>query len=149
MLKYLVVFSLFLSGNYAYAGDLPNSLYQIELNEPIHEIKNATKTSMKDLYSIKPDEKQLPKPLTRLLVKVNSKTNTTKQIIGEADISKNSCATEAIKQKEKYEKIFSLQMEEMKHQGDMFYIANKGTIFFLVGCENKNKTILRISLSSI
>ena len=149
MLKYLVVISLFLSGNYVYAGDLPNFLYQIELNKPIHGIKNSTKTSMKGVYLIKPTKNQLPKPLTRLLVKVDSKTNTAKQIIGEAEFSKNSCATEAKKQKEKYEKEFSLQMEKMMHQDDMFYIANKGKKLFLVGCENKKKTILRVSLSSI
>ncbi len=149
MYKCLIVFALFLGENYAQAGDLPNSLYQIELDKPIHEIKNSSKTRMKGLYSIKPNEKQLSEPFTRLLVKVNKKTNTIKQVVGEADISETSCINVAKRLKEKYEKLFLLQFKELKHQGDIFYTTNKDKRFFLVGCENKKKTILRVSLSSI
>lgn len=148
MLKYLVVLSLFLSSAYVHADDLAGSLYQIELNKPLHEIKNVTKTSMKGLYSIEPSENQLPKPLIRLLVKVNSQTSTVVEIIGEADIAEHACGVEAKKQKEKYEELFSLKMEEMKHQGDLFYFATKADKLFIIGCENKRKTILRVLLSN-
>jgi len=149
MFKYLIVFLLFLGGNRAQASDLPDSLFQIELDKPIHEVEHSSATRMKGLFSIKPYEEQLSKPFTRLLVKVNRKTNTTEQVVAEADLSETLCINEAKKQKEKYEKLFSLQLEELVHQGDVFYVANRGKRLFLVGCENKKKTILRISLSSI
>ncbi len=149
MFKCLIVFAL-LSGGFAQAGDLPSSLYQIELNKKIDDIKGSKKTRMKDLYSINLLDKQLSEPLTRLLVKVNKKTNTIKQIIGEIDISKASCVYEAKKLKEKYEELFSLRFETREHKENIHYTKMKNKRILYVGCKSgKKKVVLRVSLANI
>jgi len=136
--------------NCALAGELPSSLFKIEIGKSIHEIENANKSRMKGLYSIPVDEKQLFEPLSRLLVKVDKHNGRINQVFAEGVVSDALCASESEKLKEKYEKLFSMQFEISEHKGDTLYTITKDNKYFMIGCKSrKSKTLLRVSLADM
>jgi len=152
MFKYIIFFILYISINYAMAGDLPNSLFQIEIGRSLQEIKNISSSSSPGSgeYMIQPDEKQLVSPLTELTVKPNKKSKRVNVIIGRAVLSDALCASEAQRLKEKYEKSFSLQFESREHEGHSVYTITKNKKIFIIACAtNYQKTILTVYLADM
>lgn len=147
MYKYIIFFILFQSTSIVIAGNLPKSLFQVEIGTSIEEIKNTNSTGMHLFYSIKADEKQLIEPLNMLSVRVDKESRRVQAIIGEAIIEDALCASEAQKLKAKYEQLFSLPFETREHKGDIHHSISENTRVFIVGCKNKRKqTILRVVL---
>lgn len=83
-----------------------------------------------------------------LSVKVNKESHRVQAIAGEAIISDTLCASEALRLREKYEQLFSLQLEMREHKGDVYYtISENKKVFFIVCQSMKERTILGVALT--
>ena len=147
MLRYNCLCLFFLTSTVSYADELPSNLYQVILGEPVMSIKSAKKTSMVGMYSIATTKGQLDPPLSRLLVKIDKKTKLIIQILGEAELDKQECKIAASHLMAKYKNSFGINFSIFSHQGDEFNVVEQKNVIFMIGCENKRNTILRVTLA--